>query len=138
MKIILFNYNKCTAVVCCFLVATLCRDSFATPWAAGCQPSLSGLDFPGKNNGEGCQLPLSRGSFDPVKPMSPCLAGGFFPLSHWQAYSNYIFFPKEEDDYLKMDLLSSTSLFKIGYVCPQELNHKQVFTDMKENLKIQS
>ena len=59
--------------------------------------------------------------------MSPVSQVDSFPLSHWQAYSNYIFFPKEEDDYLKMDLLGSTSLFKIGYVCPQELNHKTSF-----------
>ena len=53
---------------------------FATPWTVARQ-APSSVGFPGKNTGVGCHL-LLRGSphpgIEPVSPVAPALAGGFF------------------------------------------------------------
>ena len=44
---------------------------------------LCSQDFPGKNTGVGCHLPLQRNIPDPgIEPTSPALAGDSLPLSH--------------------------------------------------------
>ena len=57
-------------------------DSFATPWTVMHQAPLS-MGFPRQEYWSGLPFPSPGDLPDPgIKPTSPALAGGFFPLNH--------------------------------------------------------